>query len=262
MLADMRAPFPSKEESWERLVLRIEAAEPNKDNFSWLFKVSAVAAGLALVIGLFFFTGDSQLQIETLSAQMETVTLPDGSVVTMNAMSSISYDEDAFLTERTLELDGEAFFQVEKGSKFKVVTNQGTISVLGTSFNICDRKNLLEVHCETGKVAVSNKDNRVILTPGKATDNKAGRLSEPFEKARTQTWIKGTFSFQEDNLAFVLDEIERQFAVTVERPDLNGMIFTGEFDSSDLETALTVVCQPMGLEYRMTNNSQIVLTLK
>lgn len=262
MLADMRAPFPSKEESWNRLMLRIEAEAPVRQKSSWKRFLAPVAAGLAITIGLFVFNDSAPTQIETLASQVETVRLPDGSVVTLGAMSSLSYDADDFLSSRTLELDGEAFFQVQKGSRFQVQTDQGTIAVLGTSFNILDRKELLEVSCETGKVSVTDDNGSVILTPGKATDNKAGQLSDPYASSGAQDWIKGLFDFQEDDLSFVFDEIERQFGVSIQRPQMDGMLFTGEFDSSDLETALTVICQPMGMEYQVNDNSQIVVTLK
>ncbi len=260
LLANMRAPFAPKEASWERLSSRL-GVEENISKRSLRPAWIGIAASIALAIGLFTLFASQGVEISTRTAEHVEHVLPDGSIVTLNASSVLSYEAGSFETDRMLSLDGEAFFEVQKGSSFKVQTDQGVVTVLGTSFNVCDREDFFEVTCKTGKVAVENGRENITLTPGQATNNLSGSLSAAFSEEHTDGWIHGQYSFVEDDLGFVLKEVERQFAVDMRLPDLSGRIFTGEFDSKDLETTLTVICEPMGLDYRI-DEEIIVITIK
>jgi ferric-dicitrate binding protein FerR (iron transport regulator) len=262
VLSDMRAPFPSKEASWDRLMNRIEVKEVTENGRSLKYTYVAAAASVLFILGLLFFLDNDLERVSTELAEHRTVELPDGSTVHLNAGSYIEFDEDEFNKSRKINLDGEAFFKVEKGSSFDVITDQGVVRVLGTSFNVCDRADFFEVTCETGKVRVSHEGREVILTPGLATHNKKGTLAPAFSANEASDWMRGSFDFEDESLEFVFEVIERQFAVDVKSIGLEQRSFTGEFDSSDLETALTVICQPMGLEYQIKDNSEIVITLK
>jgi len=256
MLANMRAPFPSKEASWERLSARLGEGESSKRSLRPLW--IGAAASIALAIGVFSLFNSQEVLITSDIAEHQEHVLPDGSVVSLNASSSLKYDASSFEEDRLLELDGEAFFEVEKGSSFKVVTDQGTVTVLGTSFNVCDRREFFEVTCMTGKVAVAKGNDNVILTPGLATNNMHGSLSSAFSEKGTDGWRQGNYSFMEDNLEFVLEEVERQFGMNMKMPDLSGRLFTGEFDIKDLETTLTVICEPMGLDYTIDEKTKVI----
>lgn len=260
LLANMRAPFGPKEASWERLSSRIGIEVGAKDRSLrpvWI----GVAASIVFAIGLFTLFSNQDVNITAEAAEHVEHILPDGSIIILNANSLLSYDAGSFESDRTLNLDGEAFFEVKKGSSFKVQTDQGVITVLGTSFNVCDRADFFEVTCKTGKVAVNTDTENIILTPGLATNNASGSLSEAFSEENTDGWRYGEYSFVEDDLEFVLEEVERQFAMDMKLPDLSGRLFTGEFDSKDLETTLTVICEPMGLNYSIDEET-IVITIK
>ena len=101
-------------------------------SFRPLFRYAAAAV---LVIGIsliFFLKRPNYVTVETLAGQTKTIALPDSSIVVINASSSLRYNRDDFAGNRILDLDGEAFFEVRKGVNFEVVTNQGTVKVLGT----------------------------------------------------------------------------------------------------------------------------------
>lgn len=257
----MRAPFASKEASWDRLMTRIEVQDQGpRRSKRWAW--TGIAAGVALAMGVYtMLDGGADMNVATGLAEHQVHTLPDGSVVTLNAQSSLQYNADDFATDRSLVLDGEAFFQVEKGSSFAVETDKGTVTVLGTSFNVHDRGELLEVTCMTGRVAVDDGESRVVLTPGLACNNEQGRLSEAFAEADTHGWMSGSYNYEEENLTAVLEEVERQFGMEMQLPDLSGRLYTGEFDSQDLETTLTVICGPMGLDYSIAGQT-VMITLK
>ncbi|NNC83797.1 MAG: DUF4974 domain-containing protein [Flavobacteriales bacterium] len=260
-LADWRAPFADKAHSWERIQMRIAAQDhPVVHTRSRRFRYAAVAIGLVLIASVLFLFQNGDSMYSTQMAEIQVLTLPDGSEVTLNAATELRFDEADFLEERTLELDGEAFFQVEKGSRFSVVTDQGTISVLGTSFNVCDRGDFLEVICSTGKVRVDDGRQSFVLTPGQSVDNLAGRLTQGTADTDAAPWIRGVFRFEDRPLGHVMEEMERQFGVTITTEDVGERFFTGEFESADLESALTVICRPLGLDYTISDNGQIRVT--
>src|SRR5688572_16316604 len=77
-------------------------------------------------------------KIENVRGQRTRVTLPDGSAVYLNASSTLTFPEVFAESERTVELTGEAFFEVVKNpaKPFVVKTNNIRTVVLGTSFNV------------------------------------------------------------------------------------------------------------------------------
>ena len=111
--------------------------------------------------------------IQTVStlAETRTVHLPDGTSVTLNHYSSLSYPERFKSDNREVELSGEAYFEVSKDPKhpFIVQTETIDVQVLGTHFNVDAYQNNPDVKTTllTGSVAVSNKSKsvRMILKP-------------------------------------------------------------------------------------------------
>ena len=97
--------------------------------------IAAIAAGLALLFYFQIFT-NLDTTIQTFAGQDRIQTLPDESSIHLNDASILSYNEKSYATDRSLKLEGEAFFQVAKGAKFVVNTKGGSIEVLGTSFNV------------------------------------------------------------------------------------------------------------------------------
>nr|WP_255552120.1 FecR domain-containing protein [Roseivirga sp. E12] len=187
-----------------------------------------------------------------------THTLPDNSMVTINAQSSISLIEENWGKSRSLRLNGEAFFEVEPGSKFTVTTNLGEISVLGTSFNIFSRDDELIVSTFTGKVEVKDKDRLVILEKG---DQLTYRPTEElwridnFNLNETATWRTGAFYFDTTPLQKVIDELERQFDIKINVSiDLRDRFYSGYFSKTDLTEALQLVFVPMGLTIEVEGN--------
>ena len=87
------------------------------------------------------------------------VTLPDNSIVTLRGGSELSYAPYWWFADRSLQFEGEAFFDVEKGSSFTVQSDNGVTQVLGTSFSIYANDENYEVFCKTGKVKSSFPSN-------------------------------------------------------------------------------------------------------
>jgi ferric-dicitrate binding protein FerR (iron transport regulator) len=96
-----------------------------------------IAASFFLLIGLFaYFNFFNSTEFSSDYGKQLSFLLPDGSKVLLNSKSTITYNKNNWNTNRTLNLDGEAFFDVEKGSTFTVKTTHGHVKVLGTEFNV------------------------------------------------------------------------------------------------------------------------------
>ena len=94
-------------------------------------------------------------------------TLPDGSVITLNKRSVLSYPKQFSGNTRTVNLEGEAFFSVapDKAKPFIIHTGDVGIKVVGTSFNVRNTADKTEVIVETGIVQVSKEQQSVELNP-------------------------------------------------------------------------------------------------
>ncbi len=222
----------------------------------------SIAASIFLVL-YFFINNNNTIQIELVNAEVKSITLPDLSVIDINAKSSVNFKNKNFIKNRIVNLTGEAFFNVEKGSSFKVLTPYGSIQVLGTSFNVYARDSILEVECFTGKVSVNYNGNfkKYILLPGDKVNiyHEEVKITKK-ENSIQQIWKSGYFYFEETKLLRVLKELERQFDIkniktTVEIENKN---YTGFFTKLDLQQALISICEPLQLRYQMVNDTLII----
>ena len=132
--------------------------------------VYGIAASLLVAFGIFFFMNGGTASYNTAIGAKMTVNLPDNSIVHLNGQSVLTFGKRDWKNNRELNLNGEAFFDVEKGSTFKVMTSQGIVQVVGTEFNVITGENFFEVRCHEGKVSVLSTTNKnlTMLNPGQA----------------------------------------------------------------------------------------------
>ena len=225
-----------------------------------LLRISAVAAVLFI---LMFFAWQLFEDNQTFTADNEIVllSLPDGSKATLNKKSSLKYSKSNFKKERLIRLEGEAFFEVKKGSKFSVITKKGEIEVLGTSFNVLSRKDILEVSCKTGSVSVSNaSDNtKEILMPGDKLSISGDITERHVMQSPPGLWTTGIFEFDSSEIQSVLEELARQYNLDlVFKAKTDSRKYTGRFDNRDLDIALKAVCWPMKYNCIVQSNRLIV----
>ncbi|WP_299334094.1 FecR family protein [uncultured Psychroserpens sp.] len=228
---------------------------------TWLI---GIAASVVLFFGLFTILGDDIITIETSFGEQRTIALLDGSEVILNSKSTLTYDEDNWASERTINLIGEAYFKVKKGSTFTVTTENGNVSVLGTQFNVNTVNELFEVVCFEGKVSVNSKGEDHILLPSKSFRRINGHTAELWEVVENKpTWIDGESSFKSVPLHYVISALEAQYNVTVNSDTIDQhIIFTGSFTHKDLDTALKTVFKPLQIRYIVKENRNIYLSSK
>jgi ferric-dicitrate binding protein FerR (iron transport regulator) len=217
---------------------------------------------VALTIGYFSYDqlNSSMKNQEWIVAQDEVI-LPDSSVVLLNAESKIRFSHKQWKKERNVELRGEAFFKVNTGSTFNVISLQGTVSVLGTEFSVKDWNNYFEVACYSGMVNVITAQKAIVLEPGSAfriMDKKEEQYSLSVKSE--PDWLHGESSFSSVPLHLVLKELERQYQVNVvsNNIDLNE-VFTGSFTHADLGLALESITIPLGYNYEIQEDKIVIL---
>lgn len=258
----------TKEEAFELLKEKIAAPKgkqiemPEPRNRRKIYWYSATAAGLLLLLGLWHFMFN-QATIAVMVAKGEHINyqLPDGSVVAMNAESQISFNKARFAQKRFLEMEGEAFFNVQKGGSFTIRTKSADIHILGTSFNVYSREKAFKVSCVTGKIKVTSGEQALIVVPGESAVVSNNILSK-FQDKNIQTvanWRNGEFYFENAPLNEVFSELERQFNVTFDSPKMKMKFFTGSFTNTNLTNALDIVCIPMKLDYEIGSNGKILI---
>lgn len=241
-------PFNSDAEL-ERLNKTINVKTKKQNN--WFKPLMRIAAILTICFGYFYYTSTLDTNVITLAAQKNVIELPDASSVNLNTASSISYNKNKWEENREVKLSGEAYFKVAKGSKFSVKTNTGLVTVLGTQFNVKDRKNLFEVVCYEGSVKVTHNETIVILKPGNSfliIDEVV--VNKGMENQITPSWINNESTFKSMPFKNVLAEFERQHNVTFNAKDIDlTQIFTGSFSHKDLDLALKSITLPLNLSY-------------
>ncbi|MFT3795866.1 FecR family protein [Flavobacterium sp.] len=224
-----------------------------------LFPWFAAAAAVLLLFGMYQFLVFSN-RVSTGFGQRSEVVLADGSKVILNNKSSVAYP-NGFALRRKLELSGEAFFKVSKGKRFTVETAQGSVSVLGTQFNVIAQKDYFEVNCYEGKVSVHHQKQHQILTPGQSVRFYENQTEQWQQEAVGPGWIRGESTFKNAPLESVLRQLENQYHREVDYPEsLKGVRFTGSFTHCDLQTALRSICIPLQMQCDQTPDGKIVFS--
>lgn len=259
-----KAPEFDSAAEYSRLSERMGKSNGKQIRVNWMQRGVAAAAVISLLVVSFIWVfSDKTRVIETATAEVRTVILPDSSLVILNALSKISFDEDDWKEDRKLILEGEAFFQVAKGSDFSVVTGQGIVTVLGTQFNVKDRKAYFEVICYEGLVSVNNQNSEEKLKKGYMFRLVDGEITyEQNDFYNFPHLLKNESAFFSVPFREVIEEFERHYSVkiTVRGIDLETG-FTGRFTHSDIDLALQSIAYPLNLTYKITdNNERIILS--
>ena len=227
----------------------------------WMFRAAAI---IVLALGITFAVKNFVPQTQTAAfGEKTTFLLPDNSEVVLNSGSEINYKEWNWNTNRRLELKGEAYFRVSKGRRFEVQTSLGKVSVLGTQFNVKARKNRFDVVCYEGRVKVNYANTQLLLTHGQSVTFENGKQVNMRVNSLKPEWIDNQICFYKENIKSLLDEVQRQYNVTIE---LNAKdttsLFTGKLPSKNLDVALQIISTTYHLEDKKISNNKIIFDEK
>ncbi|GAA4431751.1 DUF4974 domain-containing protein [Ravibacter arvi] len=220
-------------------------------------------------------TADYFHKVETPRGGQYRLELPDGTRVWLNAASSLRFPAAFNESERVVELDGEAFFEVNpalssRGKKpFIVRTGEQQVRVLGTHFNVngyADEGKVTTTLIE-GSVQVaqtsSGKKQGVVLAPGQqATVSTGSSLPVRVERVETDefvAWKEGNFQFKDTDLATIMRQVARWYDVEVvyqgEVPDVR---FRGKISRQVPVSQLFEILKTSGINFRIEGRKIII----
>lgn len=194
-----------------------------------IFKVAAVLIPFILMAGLTFYAnkqvdlfGTSEYaEIYIPKGEKSRILFQDGSQAFLNSDTRIKFPRKFGLKNRTIEMEGEAYFQVSTNSKrpFIVSINETNVQVLGTSFNVKAYKEDHEMNIvlDEGKIAFNTPRSSHNLQPGQQAiyDKKTGKciIISPDKSSEASLWVNDVISFKDTPMAEVLKTLNRAFNV-------------------------------------------------
>ncbi|WP_072994716.1 FecR family protein [Pseudozobellia thermophila] len=213
--------------------------------------------------------------IETATAigENRTIELPDGSMITLNANTSISFPKSFPDEVREVSLRGEAFFDVthDADRPFVVSTDNGMkIQVLGTTFNVKSypEDQNVETTLVSGKVrVVEEKDNKtVVLNPSQRATYDKNEDKIIIDRVDTQnltSWREGKLIYDETPIHQVIRDLQRRHkvSISVASPEIMNYKYTGVFDNLTIEQIMDLFEVSSPILYKK-NNNQITLYMK
>ena len=239
--------------------------------YSPLFRVAAILLPFTFAFSIYFLQSRDleMIEVATLTGEQKEITLPDGSVVWMNACSKISYPEKFKSDLREVQLSGEALFTVtkDKGKRFVVTAKEMSVEVLGTQFNVKSypEDDMTSTTLMSGKVEVKLENKEYLLAPNQELvyNRTTNRSTVQDASDNTLLWREGIIMFSEITLPEIIQILERQYSVKFQytASDFSVDNYSVKFSNSDsIEHIMGVMQDLVGrFSYRIENN---VITLK
>jgi transmembrane sensor len=247
-------------------------------------KLAAVLAGIFIicivVLGIYLSNRDlvkSQLIIEkTSNNEYKNIKLPDGSTVYLNSGSSIKFlvrsegeKKTFFNGERDVILNGEAFFSVTRNKiPFVITTENAKITVLGTKFDVLSRDESTRVVVKEGKVNFSSKNlnsDGIYLTKDQLssiTKNSEPTPAKEVDAGFFLGWMKGNLVFYRTPIGQIANDLERHYNINIslQEDSLKDYSLTGSFNNNNADSAVSMICLALGLDFEKQNNIYIIKT--
>ena len=264
--------FVSKQKvafEWDKLEAKIKAKKPApKRKLKFLKQFSAAASILLLIsTGFYFVNSNSKVTHKTNYGEILNIKLQDGSDVTLNSNSSLSYYKNE---SRKVWLSGEAFFQVDKkvatNAKFWVLTDDLSVEVYGTSFNVNTKKKKTDVFLEEGNIWLKLKngaDKKMI--PGNyisysADKNEILEDKNIFNATIKTSWKNGSLLFENLSLEKAMEKIEESygFSIVFEDDISKNTLITGAVPITNIDICIKAIEKSVDVTIVKKDNSLII----
>ena len=209
----------------------------------------AAAASIVLLLGLWWLIGRSNTINVYADVDVKEVHLKDGSTVYLRKGASLSYFRDYGEKDREVLLNGEAFFDVERDTTkpFRVVAGNADVQVLGTSFNVDENDNTVELVVRTGLVKFGwsgNSGKSILVAAGERALFNAGALSKSRNTDENfNAWRSKKLVFNNTPLAQVAATLSDYYKVKItlrnqDAAQLSAATVTAQFNDQSLSSVL------------------------
>ena len=230
------------------------------------WRVAAVFIPLVICLGFFYVLRNAKAEIivKTSFGQVKTITLPDNSEVILNANSTLLYSQDWKDDKpREVTLYGEGYFKVvhqHNHAKFLVHTsNKVVIEVLGTQFNVNNRRDRTRVVLQSGKIklGIENKNlNEILMRAGDYAEvNSHGNLiRKAVDTQQYTSWKSKKLIFKDTPLKEIIAVLEDSYGYKAEIRDsvLLNETFTATYPADDVDVLLNALSK----SFKITANPQ------
>jgi ferric-dicitrate binding protein FerR (iron transport regulator) len=227
-----------KMKAYQRFLLRtkkkdtIQPLQRKKNQWLRLWQTAAAVALLFIVSYAVFKQGEKEITVQFADIRIETpansrvkTSLPDGTIVWLNANSTLTYSQTFGIEDRLVHLTGEGYFEVLRNENlpFNVQTDGLQVNVLGTTFNVRNYIDDAEavISLLEGKILVENhiiQGEDIEMNPGSKLlfDKNSGEiyLTKANENA-VIGWINGQLFFDNELLSDIARELERAYGVNI-----------------------------------------------
>lgn len=241
---------------------RVSASRPQWQRH-WYLKVAAAVMFCLTAAGLFtVYKRFSTVTIATAYGESRTLFLPDGTKVTLNSNSRLSYRREDFSEhQREVWLDGQAFFAVThkpNDENFRVHTAELQVEVLGTRFDVNSRRGRSKVVLEEGQVKLdiqypSREPQTVMMKPGDLVEVSEGTHNITHQEVDPKdylSWRNNRIEFAGSELSEIAHWLEDNYGYTVVFSDagLKDHKFTGSCSTDDMQELLQKLSRVFNLD--------------
>ncbi len=270
---------PDVDAGWAKFQARMQSAKTAETKHlrlrarrQWLSAAAAIL--LIAVAGIWVLQSfnNRKVTIQTGVGKSQEILLADGSVVVLNENSKLIYSKNFNQSSRrTLELSGEAYFDVQPNASkpFVITTPQTKVTVLGTAFNVraYPQEATTEVEVTEGKVQFSVRNSNASLTlnaneKGVFDTDKGELYRKKTTQLNAQAWRTHQLSFIDTPLAEVFQALERYYKVTIEvsNPAIGNCDYTSNFERSDFAEVAESLALGLRLKIEKTAPNRYVVS--
>ncbi len=260
----IQQPEINLEAEWKRMENTLGFAKNKQISLQTILRV---AAAILIISSLAAIGLKQSMMVKEKSgaSQLSSLVLPDGSTISLNANTKISYSKNFGKTAREIKLEGEAYFEVahDKSKPFIVIARDSRIEVLGTQFNVKAYKNQSEIKLSVTEGTVKFSDRK---QQAKTAILKAGE-SATYIKANQEislvsavikndiAWKSRQLYFEHTPLHEVASVLENTYQVKIEVSEsVKNCSISVSFDNSDLASVLSVLKSTLALSVRVDND--------
>lgn len=268
---------PADEQLWDRIENTLEDRKNQNGGFGWkpFLRIAAVLM-VGVLSALLYFNQPKEEPVaevvprktivkENPNGVKSQVRLPDGTKVWLNSGSKLTYLSRFTDDSRSVELSGEAFFEVveNKHKPFIIQTPYFQTTVLGTSFSVKAYEDVIpKVSLVEGKVKVSKLGIDQVIEPGEQVVLKGEQLvKQRFDYNKEIGWKEGLLYFEEDNPKVIFSKLEAWYGVHIDfdMVRMPNSKYSGEHQNQSLETVLKGISYSLNFDYQIEDKQVKIL---
>jgi len=257
----------SPDQAWKKVKPKLQHETPVRKLRPVFLRIAAsivVLAGVGTLLVYFLGNGTVEMQVFTALNTEKQVELTDGTSVVIAKHSSIELAENYGTKNRSVNLKGSGYFTVDHDEKLPFIVNAGPLHIkdLGTKFDVNTTKDTIFIRVDEGEVLIYDNSGTTITL--KANESAHYVISTKTLEIAVETTGKPNatkvFVFKDRRLSDVVEalKVAYQADIRIKSPQAGNCLITINFSDEDLELALDVIAETLGLTVERTAGSYIL----